>query len=117
MKLLSPLWASLSTAAVGAVTWLVVIQIGDRREAWDSPLYFTIGLPVIALVAGVVSYFAPVRVWRWALFPFFAQALVMCALASDFGLLPLGLIAFSIIGCICLIPARIGAAMSRKASR
>ena len=56
----------------------------DRRrdgrrpaEAWDSELYFVMALPVVALTAGVVSYFVPARTWRWAMFPFAAQAIVM----------------------------------------
>jgi len=115
VKLLDPLWASLLTSGVGVATWLGVVQVSHRREAWDSSLYFIVAMPLIALVAGVVSYVVPTRVWRWALFPFMAQALVMVVGSGDYGLLPLGLIAFGIIGSICLIPAWIGAGLSRNA--
>ena len=112
-----PVWASLVTLGVGAATWIVVAMAGGRREAWDSELYFVMALPVIALTAGVVSYIVPVRTWRWAMFPFAAQAVVMVAQdPSSIGLLPLGLIMFLIFGAMCLIPARIGASVSRKPS-
>lgn len=114
-----PLWASLVTLGVGAATWIVVAMAGGRREAWDSELYFA-ALPLIGVTAGAVSYLAPARFWRWAFFPFLAQALVMLAQTSSVGaglaLLPLGLIVFLILGAMCLIPAKIGASVARKPS-
>jgi len=114
-----PLWASLTTLGVGAATWIVVAMAGGRREAWDSELYFA-ALPLIGLTAGVVSYRVPARFWRWAFFPFLAQALVMFAQGAAGGagaaLLPLGLIVFAIFGAFCTIPAAIGAVAGRKAA-
>ena len=114
-----PLWASLATLGVGAATWIAVAMFSGRREAWDSELYFA-ALPLIGLTAGVVSYLAPARFWRWAFFPFMAQALVMIALGTGAGpgasLLPIGLITFAIFGVFCVIPAAIGAAAGRKAA-
>jgi hypothetical protein len=111
-----PLWATLTTLGVGAATWIVVAVAGGRREAWDSELYFLLVMPVIALTAGIVSYRVPVRTWRWAMFPFAAQALVMVAQEPLGNMLPLGLILFFIFGALCLIPARIGVLAARKLS-
>ena len=111
-----PLWASLVTLGVGAVTWIAVAMASGRREAWDSELYFPFVMPVIALTAGIVSYKVPVRTWRWAMFPFAAQALVMVVQEPMGNLLPLGLIMFFIFGAMCLIPARLGALAARKLS-
>jgi hypothetical protein len=112
-----PLWASLVTLGVGAATWIVVTWFGGRREAWDSELYFVVAMPMIAVTAGIVSYMVPVRTWRWAMFPFAAQAIVMVIHnPSSASMLPLGLIMFSIFGALCLIPARIGALAARKPS-
>jgi hypothetical protein len=114
-----PVWASCLTLGVGAVSWIAVAMYGGRREAWDSELYFT-ALFGIALIAGAVSYFAPARFWRWAFFPFAAQAVVMVALGAAGGsgasLLPLGLIMFAIFGAVSVIPAAIGAVLGRKAA-
>jgi hypothetical protein len=110
-----PLWASASTFGVGAMTWVVVAAAGGRREAWDSDLYFVGALPAIALTAAIVSCLVPVRTWRWAMFPFAAQAVVMVVHdPSSASMLPLGLIMFAILGAVCLIPARIGAFTARK---
>lgn len=115
-----PLWATLTTFGMGAASWVIVAMFGGRREAWDSELYF-LALPVIGLLVGVVSYFAPARFWRWAFYPFLGQALVMFAQGiSESGgagaaLLPLGLIVFAIFGAFCMIPAAIGGVAGRKA--
>jgi hypothetical protein len=111
-----PLWASLVSLGVGAATWVFVAMASGRREAWDSGLYFVLVLPVIALTAGIVSYKVPVRTWRWAMFPFAAQAIVMIVQEPAGNLLPVGLITFFIFGAMCLIPARIGAFVGRKMS-
>lgn len=111
-----PPWASLTTLGVGAATWIVVAMVGGRREAWDSELYFAVAMPVIVLTVALVSYKVPVRTWRWAMFPFAAQASVLLAQNPMGNLLPLGLIIFFIFGAMCLIPARIGAFAARKLS-
>lgn len=111
-----PMWASLVALGVGAATWIAVAIASGRREAWDSELYFVVVLPVIALTAGLVSYNVPTRTWRWAMFPFAAQAIVMFVQEPMGNLLPIGLITFLIFGAMCLIPARIGAFAGRKLS-
>ena len=114
-----PLWATLTMLCTGAATWIVVAVVGGEGEAWDSGLYFA-ALSMIGLMAGVVSYFAPARFWRWAFLPFLAQAVVMTAQSSAGGaglaLLPVGLVIFFMLGAFCVIPAAIGAGAGRKAA-
>ncbi len=112
-----PMWATVTTAGLGAMTWVVVAALGGRREAWDSPLYFGFALPFLALVVAVVAGLVPVRVWRWAMFPFWAQALVAFLQNPTANLLPLGLIVFSVFGALFLIPAAIGAQIGRRVVR
>jgi hypothetical protein len=112
--MMQPIWATLTTAGIGVVTWIVVATLGGRSEAWDSPLYFTVVLPAIAVTVAVVAYLVPVRIWRWAMFPFWAQALVAFLQNPTANLLPLGLILFSVFGAVCLVPASIGAQMGRR---
>ena len=112
-----PLWASLITLGTGAAAWVVVTMAGGRREAWDSPLYFTYALPLLALTEASVAYFVPVRVWRWAMFPFWAQAVVAFLQNPTANLLPLGVIVFSVFGAVYLVPAVIGAQIGQWISR
>jgi len=39
-------WLYLATAAYGAAIWIAVAAASGRREAWDSELYFTTGMPL-----------------------------------------------------------------------
>jgi hypothetical protein len=94
-----PLWATLTTIGMGAVSWIIVAMLGGRREAWDSELYFA-ALPVIGLTAGLISYFVPMYESGGA----------------GAAVLPLGLIVFAIFGAFCMIPATIGAVAGRKAA-
>ena len=66
------LWSSTGTL-------LATANFGTETDSgWQT---VNLGSPV-AVVGGtdyVVSYFAPARFWRWAFFPFLAQAVVMIA--------------------------------------
>ena len=112
-----PLWATATTMGVGVISWAYIAWAGGRREAWDSELYFVLAIPAIALTAAIVSFFVPQRFWRWAMLPFAGQALAAFLQNPTANLLPLGLIVFAILGAICLMPAALGAALGRWASR
>lgn len=82
----------------GAVLWQATAIVGGRREAWDSPLYFTVAYPLAMVLAGVLAYQHPDRSWRFALATMWAQPVVMVLTSgSDFSLLPLGLIMFGVL--------------------
>lgn len=81
----------------GALLWILAAAIGGRREAWDSSLYWTVAYPLSIALAGWLGYSYPAKPWRWGLAVMVAQAVVLVFSAGGFGLLPLGLIAFSIL--------------------
>jgi hypothetical protein len=107
----------LTTGAAGVATWLYLSHVSHRREAWDDPIYFTTVLPVIAVVAAIVSFLIPEKPWRWAMIPFAAQALVAILQNPTANLMPLGLIMFAIFGGLCAIPAWIAAMIGRRFAR
>lgn len=112
-----PLWAVLTTTGVGALTWLAVSAFGGRREAWDSPLYFMMAMPLVAMIVAAVSYHVPSRPWRWAMLPFAGQALVAFLQNPTANLMPLGLIVFFVLGLVCLVPAKVAALVGQRMSR
>jgi hypothetical protein len=112
-----PLWAAATTTGIGAAAWIFIALAGGRREAWDSELYFVLAIPAIALTAAIVSFLVPQRFWRWAMLPFAGQALASFLQNPTANLLPLGLVVFAILAAICMIPAALGAALGRWASR
>lgn len=77
--------------------WLGTAALSGRSEAWDSPAYWTITYPLSIVLAGTLGYLVPIRPWRWALTVMLAQLLTLTATAASFGLLPLGLVLFTIL--------------------
>ena len=114
MTKLHPKWAYTIGALAGAVGWVTISQLTNRREAWDSGLYFTWFLPSVALVVAALAFFAPDRAWRWAFVPFGAQAAVAFVQNPTANLLPLGLLVFAFYGGLCLLPVWAGTRLRRR---
>jgi len=114
MTTLHPKWAYAIGAVAGAAGWVTIGQLTNRREAWDSELYFTWFLPSIALVVAALAFFASERAWRWAFVPFGAQAAVAFVQNPTANLLPLGLLVFAFYGGLCLLPVWAGTWLRRR---
>lgn len=78
--------------AAGIAIWLGICAATGRREAWDSRLYWIVGLPLAYAVSGVLALVQPRNAWRWAVTIFLAQLVAMVVLAKGGGMWPLGLI-------------------------
>jgi len=109
-------WMTLA-AAVGAAVWFFVAVASGRREAWDSDLYWSLGMPVAGLCAALLGFLAPERPWRWGMAFFGGQAVAAFVQNPTANLLPLGLIVFAVLGGLCAVPAYIGAALGRRMAR
>lgn len=92
----------------GLAVWLGLMLVSGRREGWDSPLYFPVGIPLLVLVAAILGFLVPVRAWRWGLFPMGTQATIAVALNPTANLLPLGLVLFAMLSLPCLLGAYLG---------
>lgn len=90
----------------GAVLWLAVAGISGQREAWDSPLYWSVAYPLCIGLAGMLGYRVPEKPWRWGLAVMLAQAVLLVASGSDFGLLPPGLVVFSVLALPAIAAAK-----------
>jgi len=44
------------TSVVGLGAWVAITIVSGKEEAWDSLLFFTIGLPVMLCASGVAGY-------------------------------------------------------------
>lgn len=102
-----------SMFALGVVSWVLIAKVSGRREAWDSELYFSVFMPSIAIIVGLVSWLIPRQYGRWAFLPFLGQAVGAFVQNPTANLLPLGLIMFAILGALCLLPAVIGARLGK----
>jgi len=92
--------------------------MSGRREAWDSPLYWSAAYPLCIALAAVLAYFAPERPARWAFAVMLVQPLVMVlSSGGDFGLLPLGLMLFAILALPAFAAAKVAASVRLRRGR
>lgn len=101
-------------AMAGILAWLIVSELSGRREAWDAPVYFTVALPCVAAVAGILGFFTPDGAWRWGLTPMVAQAGWAVLTNGAGNLLPLGLVVFALLAIPPIILAWLGAFVGRR---
>lgn len=110
-------WLYIGAAVFGAAIWVVIAHASGRSEAWDSGLYFALGIPVVCLVSMALGFFEPSRTWRWGVLPLVGQFLWMLLSQGVGNLLPLGIVVFGVLSIPPIIAAWIGAFMARKAAR
>ena len=104
--------------ASGALLWLGTAAVSGRREAWDSPLYWTAAYPLCIALAALFAYLAPERPARWAFSIMLVQPLAMVLASNgDFGLLPLGLILFAILALPPFAAAKVAASVRARGAR
>lgn len=76
---------------VGLEVW--ISYAGHRRAAWDSGLYWAVGLPVAALASAAIGYLARGNAWLAPGLIIPGQVLAMIYRSgSDLGLWPLTLV-------------------------
>ena len=102
-------WRHLAAMASGAAIWILIALATGQREAWDSGLYFTLGIPAVCLVALIFAYHAPARPWRWGVLPMVGQLAWMVLSQGVGNMLPLGVIIFAILSIPPVVAALIGA--------
>jgi hypothetical protein len=49
-------WFYLIAVASGVLTWITVSAVSGQTEAWDSGLYFSVGMPVVCIVSMVQGF-------------------------------------------------------------
>jgi hypothetical protein len=106
----------LIAVALGAAIWIGISTVSGRREAWDSGIYFTLGIPVACLLSFALGVVEPERSWRWGVAPFAGQLLSLLIMEGVGNLLPLGVIVFAILSIPAVITARIGATLGTRRS-
>lgn len=94
--------------------WAGISMVSGKREAFDSALYYQLGIPVICFASALLGFAEPHKPWRWGALPFCGQFFWLLFTQGPGNLLPLGVIAFSILSLPSIISARIGAFVRRR---
>jgi len=110
-------WLLIAAAGVGALIWVLISIASGKREAWDSDLYFSVGMPAVCLLAGSLGFFEPRRTWRWGLAPLAGQFFAMLLMVGPGNLLPLGIIVFGVLAIPPMIVARLAAYVQSRLAR
>jgi len=110
-------WFYLIAVASGVLIWITVSAVSGRAEAWDSGLYFSVGMPVVCIVSMVQGFFEPRRPWRWGVVPLIGQFLWMLLTQGIGNLLPLGIVVFAVLSVPSIVAAQIGAFVAIRRAR
>ncbi|HZJ12235.1 MAG TPA: hypothetical protein VFD26_06235 [Methyloceanibacter sp.] len=100
MNVRSDIVPAVLAVILGAADWELTRQIVHRREAWDDPLYWQLGYPVLLLAAFLMGMVWRDRPWRW----------VVGLIAG-----PAGLIMFALLALPCLLAAYVGRWIGERA--
>ena len=95
--------------ATGVALELGIHALSGRREAWDSPLYWTLGLPAAMVASVIIGFVARRADWLWsaALVP--SQVMTMMVRSGEIsGLWPLMLILSSVLSTPFIVASFIG---------
>src|SRR5256885_8966737 len=90
-------WFAIS-ASVGVAVEIIISEIGQRRESWDSPYYWTFGVPAMIAGAMVCGFLARRSGVSIGYAPFLGQLLTMVVRTAGGSMLPLGIIFSGLIG-------------------
>lgn len=108
------LWLYFIAVIGGAAIWIAVAQNTGRREAWDSGVYFSVGIPAVCLLAVALAFVEPLRPWRWGVLPMLGQLLWLLVSEGPGNLLPLGIVLFAVLSVPSVVAAWIAATIALK---
>lgn len=88
----NPIWGYTMAVLAGVGGWIYLAQGTPESDAWVNPQYFSLFVPVLAVLAAALGFFFPVRPWRWGLLLIWSQVPVALILSPAGTLLPTGLV-------------------------
>jgi hypothetical protein len=107
--MLTPTSAAVLAILTGAALELGVHAVSGRREAWDSEIFWTAGLPLAMLATFAIGWFSRGRAWLATLAVAPAQVLTMMLRSAEFGSLwPLTLILSAVLSAPFVVAAFVG---------
>jgi hypothetical protein len=102
----------------GATAAILISIASGQREAWDSTLYWSAGLPAMALIAGIAGYSRPHRTWSLGV-AVVAGSLAPMIIRSIMGregasLWPIGFLFAAVLALGCGAAAWLGSRLRRR---
>ena len=105
------------SVAAGIGLELGIHLLSGRREAWDSGLYWTLGLPLVALLSAAIGLASERSDWLWTFLIVPSQVTTMMVRSGEIGSLwPLTAVLSSILSTPFVAAAFVGSKMRRPPS-
>lgn len=100
--------------ATGAAAWFGVAWMSGRREAWDAPLFTSLGLPLAYGACLGLGFFGSRQAWRWPMLVFGAlSASAILGAPGGLTLWPLTLMLLGLMTAVGLVPTYVGVGLRR----
>ena len=101
------------SAIAGFAVCLAITVATGKKEAWDSSLYFAVGIPVMCVLAFAVGYVFPAKAWRWAFGMAIGQSVAILMGGGSLSLWPLAIIAMTILSMPQLVAALVASGIAK----
>ena len=75
------------TVLTGVALELTIHLLTGRREAWDAPQFWTLGLPAALAASAAVGFFSNGTDWRWTALVAPSQVATMMVRSGEIGAL------------------------------
>ncbi|HXW05480.1 MAG TPA: hypothetical protein VD833_09630 [Vicinamibacterales bacterium] len=99
----------LASVAAGIALELGIQALGGRREAWDSPYYWTVGVPLAAAFAFALGLLSRGNAWVWTIVIVPSQLTAMMVRSGEIsGLWPLMVVLGAVLSAPFVLAAFIG---------
>jgi hypothetical protein len=100
---------------IGVCLELGIHALSSRREAWDSPLFWTLGLPAAAVASAGIGFFTRGNDWRWTAVVVPSQVMTMMVRSGELsGLWPLTLALSAILSAPFVAASFVGSRFRRN---
>ena len=103
-----------ASALCGLVVCLAISLATGRKEAWDSSLYFSVGMPAMVLAIFAISYLFPRAAWRWTLSMALGQSIALLLGGNSLSLWPLAILAMLLFSLPQFASGYVGSWLSRR---
>ncbi len=108
----------LLAVSIGVALELGVQAVGARREAWDSPVFWTVGLPLAGVASAAIGVLSRGRDWLWTVLVAPSQVATMMLRSGEIGgLWPLAVVLSAILSAPFVVAAFVGSFLRRLLPR
>jgi NAD/NADP transhydrogenase beta subunit len=108
----------LLAVATGVALELGIHALSGRREAWDSPFFWTLGMPIAALMSVMLGFISHRNDWLWTAVIVPSQVTTMMVTSGEIGSLwPLAVVLSSILSAPFVAASFVGSKFRRLTVR